>query len=256
MFTKDTIDKAGQVSNALTKAELHQKIEARKQAKKEKRKFQPEHFPKGTICTIEVTGRPTRSFTVDSIICNGWDSYVIDSAESDEHGIPDCFNIDWVTSIQHRGTQGMNWAPKRRSRTSCFNEEGLKRAKSKFVFGYPGLWVRHLFVTQLNDDRDYDCEALTEALMSQSFVKSYVIPDNHPLKQAYAELFTADKKRTRRWLQQNKNRFVLSRKAILALKNEHDQHMDDLHNDSFDSEWRDLPLTTEEEDLQDAESCE
>ena len=200
-------------------------------SKPEKRRFQPEHFPRGTVCTIEVMGSPPRSFTVHSIASNGWDSYVLCSGYTSELGIPDNFNMDWVTSIQKHGTQGMHWDPPTYQGT-IFASIPLKRAKSRYVAYRLTDLVSHLFRAEKVTTQEHDHEALRDAICRLPFIRrhtSTLLFKHHRFESMF---YSVSKKKLNKWFKQNRNRFLLSRKAIQERKEDYEREMDEMYGDT------------------------
>lgn len=187
-------------------------------------KFQPEHFPRGTVCTVKVIGQPARTLVVDCVACNGWGSYVLVTGNRDAHGLPDNFNISWVISIEQRGSGGMQW--EQSNARPLFHSKPLQQARTGYVVYHLHSLVEHLLRNESPGSRTFDADRLTTVLSKQSFVKKRSVTASIKPYMPSINYFVLNKKKTKRWFQQNKNRFLVSKKTQEKLRAEYERSMD------------------------------
>lgn len=231
-------------------------------------KFCPEHFPVGTVVQFNEEIRRMRSTeegvddgvrTVVSIVRNGVDSYVIKTGRKNRHidGTPfadEGINISYVEAIIKRGDGRVEidhsyfgTDPSLRQRV-CRDAEIMelhqpmtfKRWSDKT--GYLGevTWtpkkrnhntgaIRHLLILEVlrfaQPGLMFDYERMISDLFEQTWV-------THVTERAF-QFNVVNKKRLRRWLAQNRNRYLVPMKK--ARHDEDQQHQLDM--EQFDQEW-------------------
>ena len=215
--------------------------------KKEKyTQWQPEHFPKGTLVRLNVARENggCRFFQQDtvtndrmvievgSILRNGVDSYVIRDAlyEDSNSEVNHSFNISHVHSIVKRGTGPMVWKEQGRKFPFMAKETigNLRMSKKKYF--WVGIYevLHHLQLTLRGDPcHTFDSAAMATLILKQTFVKRQNLFGNF-------KVFSADKRKLRKFFKANYNRHLTPLKAALAAEDEQDQlayeaDMDDAH---------------------------
>lgn len=180
---------------------------------KQERKLFPAYFPQGTeveVCLFEKTVR----FVVDHIVCNGYQSYVLvakeDEPEFEGHKI--FYNTSHVKRIIKRGAGPVTYENNRKTDSNDFykycNFAVAGKGPGKYVVYSIRDLIYHVILTTIDpvsyQDMWLNWDALCAAFSSQSFIK-YKKGDSFSPRYV-------DKKRAKRWIKQNLNRFLLSKK--------------------------------------------
>lgn len=180
---------------------------------KQERKLFPAYFPQGTeveVCLFEKTVR----FVVDHIVCNGYQSYVL-VAKEDEPGFEGhkiFYNTSHVKRIIKRGTGPVTYENNRKTDSNDFykycNFAVAGKGPGKYsVYAIRDL-IYHVILTTIDSatyqDMWLNWDALCAAFSRQSFIK---YKEGDSFSPRYV-----DKKRAKRWIKQNLNRFLLSKK--------------------------------------------
>lgn len=209
-------------------------------------KWQPEHFPLGTTVTLKnyvnINGEfrfssegPEPVVTVCDIIANGIDSFLIQTEFFNESlGIFHSFNFDHIGSIIKRGTgQIVNVKYRGNPKAVCVNEvisDGLINT-NKYYFRSDYEILNYLVSLTTLPKTLYLKKGFFDFLVSQSFVKK--TPDAY-----YHDYFmySMDKKRAKRFVRQNINRWIEPMKNIRAEaereeKLEIERYYKDMEND-------------------------
>jgi len=179
----------------------------------QERKLFPAYFPQGTeveVCLFEKTVR----FVVDHIVCNGYQQYVLvakeDEPEFEGHKI--FYNTSHVKRIIKRGAGPVTYENNRKTVSNDFykycNFAVDGKGPGKYVVYSIRDLIHHVILTTIDpvsyQDMWHNWDALCAAFSSQSFIK-YKKGDSFSPRYV-------DKKRAKRWIKQNLNRFLLSKK--------------------------------------------
>lgn len=221
--------------------------------------WQPEHFPIGTTVTLEKyvndngkfrrnTEGPRAIVTVCDIIADGVDSFLIQTEFFNEAlGIFRTFNFDDIGSIIKRGTGPVKVVKYRGdSKPVCVNallpNNLLNTNRYYFRTSYEIL--SYLASLTSLPKNLYLKEGFFEFLVSQSFVKK---TDDSYFHGSW--VYNMNKKRARRFVRQNINRWIKPMKLVRAeaereAKEENARYYEDMESD-FDSSFK-----NEEGDLQ------
>lgn len=166
--------------------------------------------------------------TVKHIRANGIDSYVLEMEEFDSRSPLDsyfnsrrnvCFNLSFVDKIIFRPS-GKKAFIEENEDTGRISTDVTKRNYVNI-----GSYEFSKFVNSIvNADSIVDFEKLNTFLKNQEFVKR-VASEN-----GYCYDFFGKKKKVRRWLKQNVNRFLITKKKA---KEEEDSLYESLYNDDF-----------------------
>lgn len=91
-------------------------------------KYKPAHFVKGTLVRVCLLANIERSYTVESVICNGPGSYVIDTGipHPSIDGITVAFNISYVKEIIRR--------PAERKASKVTRYEGIPQSRKPMPY--------------------------------------------------------------------------------------------------------------------------
>lgn len=220
--------------------------------KAKKINWQPEHFPLGTTVTLKGLVHKDGDFifstkgqeavvTVCDIIANGIDSFLIQTEFFNESlGIIHCFNFDHIGSIVKRGTGPVKVVRYRgNSKPVCANaviSDGLINTNC-YYFRSDYDIVQYLVSLTTLPSNLYLKEGFFRFLVSQSFVKK--------TKHEYWHdcfMYSMDKKRARRFIRQNINRWIEPMKVVRAraekeAKEEQDRYYRDME-DGFDRDFK------------------
>jgi len=205
-------------------------------------KWQPEHFPRGTVveyCIGSKNFNETKTDVVKNIVQNGVDSYCIQTDTWDERtGINTAFNIDHVTKIVKRGKGGMKYSvtadyPVNKS----FQSTTFRKAKSKYqcLFGIE-MYVTAAVLRHIPEHgKIFDFDKMRECIYSVQNplgIRRRVLDENIGIY-----VHDVSKKKVKRWLKQNINRFL--KKKSVAIEEEQGVYHDSLDT-SFDRDlaWR------------------
>ena len=208
-------------------------------------KYQPEHFPRGTVVEYSVGGGKsnTKLAVVDSIQKNGADSYCIRTKKSGMY-MYTFFNISHVVKIVERGQGPMVFIEQK---ITTHNQDWFSivkphKAKNRYqccfnIDDYILLNMSNLTNnTQLVDfDRlKKHIRSVQNPLGIRKRLVQHMYSVQYPHLAEDHDKFTVldvSKKKLKRWLKQNINRFLIKKKV--AVKQE-EEMWDDVDNSSFD----------------------
>lgn len=194
-------------------------------------KWQPQHFPTGTVVVLknyknEPDGSLTycsggnAEFIVKSVRMTNTGNYLLDSGIQNK-SLDDMnyvFNVAHVTSIKSRGAGPVKMEHWR-------NYSKMINLKSEITYDvlnkrrYYSTCVRELLAFLIHNNKSFQAEMglrrdYVELFMRQSFVKSYRFPGG------WHGYVSVDKKKAKRWLQQNINRLLMTRKESNRIEEE------------------------------------
>lgn len=198
-------------------------------------KFSVACFTPGTLFTVNddmlncIPGaKELNEFEVQAVYRNGVDSYVIETPKPhpgiDETNIS--MNTAHVASIIKRGPGSFVIHERQnnkaiieyyvglmeKNRFDSFDKDKMKSLKTHHRTISPEFTTRFVLATMNISIEFADCEALSNAIMSQSFAKAVEVD--------WFTVFVINKKRMKRFIKQNVNRFRITAKR--ALKEEND----------------------------------
>lgn len=202
-------------------------------------KFCTHHFPVGTVFEINESvrfGKTQTEFTVTGIYRNGARSFVLETDTLREHTGYEAYNIDHVKRIISRGTGEVKINGSRREvdyqkvlredqqRMEIQRPVTVRRDGEEVTVFTPRkrnyntgsmqtllmLECHRLGMTHANSWINY------QRLISQVFLQTWC---TH-VTQNYCQITMVNKKRLRRWLKQNINRFLTPVKAVLKAEDE------------------------------------
>ena len=219
-------------------------------ANSKKINWQPEHFPVGTVVVLGNYTRKNGDFcrifdadsalaevTVTGIVMNSLDSYLIRTGEINKNlDIEHVFNVDHVKSIVKRGNGPVKVEYYRSFKTMPNLKAGISSGllnKNKYYFYYTQEITSYLISMSSLPKNLRIKEGFENFLLMQSFVKKEG-QDRYPL-------YSMDKKKARRFIQQNINRWIVPMKTIRAQieleeKRMYEDYCKDLDGE-FDSDY-------------------
>lgn len=177
-------------------------------------KFSWAHFPVGTIVELGDIIRPyTKASpiqTVKSLVQNGPNSFLLIMEEYNEAmKMNYMFNIDHVAKIIKRGTgqpfiDDCNTGKRTTySNNVCFNTK-VSKSKGQYLFyGYIELPTQYLALEYVPKVSCIDMRALMDYCVKYAGFK--VVPDSF-----WGNIFIINKKKLRKFIRRNVNRFLLS----------------------------------------------
>lgn len=217
-------------------------------------KWRPEHFPAGTVVTVSCFNRTdgvlvsdfrdsnSADVTVQSISPNGVDSWVLHTGEMNtkmdmEFGC----NLDHVIKIVKRADGPVKF------KYYMFNDAmpNLKKGistkllnKNRFYFYSSHEIIMYLIKQNEATKQLYIKGEFFEFIMGQSFIKKET--------KGFVTLYSVDKKKIKRFIRQNINRWIQPMKEIrladeISQREEHERYCRDL-DDQFDRDYP--PLDT------------
>ena len=191
--------------------------------------WQPEHFPVGSVVVMRDYARDkdegfvrqeggNAEITVARIRKNGPTSHLVDTGEYNVRTeMNQCFHFDHITSIKSRGdgpVKIVHW----RDTSKMIN------LKSEITYDllnkrrYYAVSVRELLAFLIHRNSSFPKgmqlrNDFVELFMQQTFVKTHMFSGG-------GWYISADKKKTRRWIQQNINRLVMPMKEVRRIDKE------------------------------------
>lgn len=214
-------------------------------------KFNIAHFPNGTVFQIGTSALfgnkdAQKVFTVANIVRNGVDSYVLQTTTRDEQlnaasrtEMMSSYNIVHVESIIKRGDgpvsvdhnrYGLGTVVQNNSHINqdyyYWHQKQEKKYSSGKYVGYDmqGLIISILIKQGTNPAGMYDYGAFASLIYDQSWC--------HDKKSNVFCFYICDKKRLKKFVKQNKNRFLMNVKKTAAII--YKQEMDDYYKDMED----------------------
>ncbi len=201
-------------------------------------KFDTHHFPVGTVFEIneDVRFGGKAEYTVTGIARNGARSYVLKTGEHREHTGEAAYNIEHVKRVIHRGSgevvidhgyHGVGLS----NRTKLLEEQKMMEITRpvEVRLGYESIC---LFTPR---KRNYNTGSLQAVLMleiqklghpglavdysrriSAVFDQSWCTP----IRERYIQIICVNRKRLRKWLKQNVNRFLCKLDELVKIEEE------------------------------------
>lgn len=236
--------------------EEDKKVPKIKKSKKKRKGFGVEFFPVGTFFTrshillaFKVEDISPEVYCVKDVVRNGIDSYVIRSTVpsklawlSEEN---ESFNISWAERILERGEKLciINSIDTFFRSDYCANQNALLKQlfplhakKGYWLCQDPEAVVQKLLRSICASEHVvFDSIVMRHHLVRQSFVKRLEVSSWYG-----SNFYQVNKKRAKRYIQQNQNRFLSSAWRAQAEFDEVRNRVDDFYEDMFDE-----PLTNE-----------
>lgn len=228
-------------------------------------KWQPEHFPKGTLVRAKIPDPnidPNQVYEVASIIRNAPLNHIIKTTAPCPYidGNNATFALTYVTEVVKLGTghvvmEPMYDTPTNKWQRMMADDVRLLRMTGvldKSVNGHIHAKTQYLIMSGhdiiyflmekygLNAKNiSVDLSALTTALLTQSFIHMRRTKPSRYLPCGSVYAMTAPKKRVNRWFQQNFNRFLVTNKSAETAQQ---KAYDDYHGerDELDMEIDDI----------------
>jgi hypothetical protein len=216
-------------------------------ANKKKINWQPEHFPTGTIVVLEnyeITGTELQykkdgncEVTVVSTIRNGLTSWLIRTTLfNDKLDMAHSLNFDHIKLIKKRGDGPVKIEDQYQSRAMPNLKGDISNTpmnKGKYFWYNSRELIRFLISLSSFPKNAYLKDGFYAHFLAQSFVKK----EGHECWTVHS----ANKKKARRFIQQNINRWIVPMKEIRAAaeaesKREYEQYCRDL-DDGFDGDY-------------------
>lgn len=148
------------------------------------------HFPIGTVCEAKVSYQEPISFTVQGVVQNGVNSYVLitDIPSEIESLQYTSINISWVTKIIKRGDGEIkidvnsggreDWFAKSQRRNQ--GSYGITKHKSQYlVIGDTRALVMHVVSKYVKPEMCLKTEALIEQLFKQGALQTSFVPGDY-----------------------------------------------------------------------------
>lgn len=201
-------------------------------------KFTVQHFPKGTLVTTSsITHGLHRDplpsvLYVTKVVQNDIDSFCLVTSTPSPYSFDSkegfyTFNMTLVDTIVMRGTGGLvverflGYDPERLKRmdaTEMFTETSRKNYYMSGMTGCTALV--EMLVSQLSrrEGAVVDYRSLTDSILKQSFVKRVLV--NRRVHRPDHYVFSINKKRAKRFVKQNVNRFLMSAREAQYLDDE------------------------------------
>lgn len=181
-------------------------------------KFDFAHFPKGTIFLLKPEFRhqfngEDKEFEVNRIFQNGANSFVLETTTwNDVIQQWYSYNIDHVQRIVKRGHGEVllnNSSPD----INLWQDYRQTKSKTDYAVLNLSPFIQSMIYQHIPTQAYVDLDRATEALKKQGFVR---LND----KDVFYTNYLINKKKFKKWLQKNANRFILPIKAAVEYENE------------------------------------
>ena len=168
-------------------------------------KYSPQFFPEGTLVEIDCFGSNKGTYTVNTIVKNGANSYVLVMKERQEDTSPieyHSYHTSHVTRIISRGTGKVviqdTWDSGKKSFLEAPHTYGNKGS----YYRYPHSVIMHLSeVLNINRELCVDGERMAQCVIANC---------GKPVKGSHHSFYSFNKKKTKKWFKQNFNKFLVS----------------------------------------------
>lgn len=200
--------------------------------------WQPEHFTVGTIVTLKDYGRDengkvvfamgkTANVTVVGVHRGYPNNWCIQTHEPSFQSHAS-WNFSHVCGIVERGSEKVNYIEHKRESRKTQRQElsnGLYNP-NKFHWFFGSTIEEFFLAPHMPHSQARLREGFAKFIMQQSFVKK--VPHGQ-----HFVLHSANKKRMKRFIRQNINRWLLSAKELLSLSEKYESEMNDIMEDDF-----------------------
>lgn len=196
---------------------------------KDKKGFNYGHFPVGTVCEVKLHNKDPQLVTVTEIVSNGPNSYVIRTNAQRETRAEDFLtvNINWVTRIVKRGPGTVTLAKQNPGKLWDNMPSHGYFPKHPTLYRTSNIWgLLHVLVLDYcNDGMLLDIDKLITHLCNTGVIRQRVHKTSD-----YELAYCANKKKLRKAIKQNINRFLLNHKKAQEelTKSFEDQYFSDL----------------------------
>lgn len=210
---------------------------------KRKSKFNTHHFPVGTVFRIEGSEwmlKDGDTFTATGLVNNNLDSWIVLTTATREHTGQVAYNLDYVAEIIKRGDGPVKVESahptimRKRMQEDVDMMElppgfmGIVPGKRFYNTGSPRS-VIHLELDKVtNPFQIVDTDRLVSAVMQQTWTHRYC--------EGFVHFTSIDKKKLRRFIKANLNRFLITRQCVKQCLKQEADDMDRIMNEELDRE--------------------